>query len=54
MIGAGLLARGLTNIDMQRLLGTGSHRRAMAHRKTDSDISTQSRANDALTSSMLH
>jgi hypothetical protein len=54
MIGAGLLARGLTNIDRQRLLGTGSHRRAMAHRKTDSDISTQSRADDAPTSSALH
>jgi hypothetical protein len=54
MIGAGLLARGLTNIDMQRLLGIGSHRRAVAQRKTDSDVSTRSRADDAPMSSTLH
>jgi hypothetical protein len=48
MIGAGLLARGLTNIDTQRLLGTGSHQ------KTGSTGRTQSRTEDAPMSSALH
>lgn len=48
VIGAGLLARGLTNIDMQRFLGTKSHQ------KTDSDVSTQSYAEEAPMSSTLH
>jgi hypothetical protein len=48
VLGAGLLARGLTNMDMPRFLGTTSHQ------ETNSNISTQSYAEDAPLSSTLH
>lgn len=51
MIGAGLLARGLTNIDLRYLLESGSHRWATARQKTENDVGNQSHVDVAPTAS---